>query len=107
MYFKKNTIQTQDTQIPFFDPYEYENGFLSIFYKQSGQLGPRTDYFRGTQLYWNVFLILSDQQDIHSRSVYTIFDMLGDFGGLMEVLMLISSTLVAPWSEFLFNTKAI
>jgi hypothetical protein len=43
----------------------------------------------------------------HGRQVYGILDVLGDFGGLNSVLLMIGAGLVSSLSEFQFNIDAI
>lgn len=43
----------------------------------------------------------------HTRQVYSILDVFGDYGGVVEVLMNIASFLVAPIAAHYFNLKAI
>ena len=48
--------------------------------------------------------LLSETQ---TREIYNILDLFGDFGGLMEVLIIVTELIVAPWAEHIFNLKAI
>ena len=50
---------------------------------------------------------IDNLSETHSREIYTILDLFGDFGGLMEVLLLVTQFLVSSWSEHSFNLKAI
>jgi hypothetical protein len=43
----------------------------------------------------------------HARKVYGILDLFGDFGGVMEVMLLITHALLSPVSEHSFLVKAI
>jgi hypothetical protein len=43
----------------------------------------------------------------YSRQIYSILDLLGDFGGVMEVFLLITEVLLKPVSEHSFLVKAI
>ena len=54
-----------------------------------------------------MFISLSNETFKHSRKVYSLLDLFGDLGGLLEVLMIICSNLIAPWAAFKFNFKAI
>ena len=50
---------------------------------------------------------VSDQMLLHSRSVYTLLDLLGDYGGLQEMFFLILGFFIAPFSEHSFVLNAI
>ena len=43
----------------------------------------------------------------HSRKIYGLLDVVGDFGGVYEVLMLLGFLFLSPWSEFKYASKAI
>ena len=54
-----------------------------------------------------VLIDVSDQKILHSRSVYTLLDLLGDYGGLQEMFFLLLSFFIAPFSEHSFVLSAI
>ena len=43
----------------------------------------------------------------HSRKIYGFLDLLGNFGGIKEALILIAAFIMGPITEHSFNTKAI
>lgn len=42
----------------------------------------------------------------HERNVYSVLDLLGDLGGVMEVLMIIFGTIFISIAEYSFVLKA-
>ena len=46
-------------------------------------------------------------QKKHSRKIYGALDLFGDFGGLMEVMLLVGGLMMSPISSFMFNIKAL
>ena len=61
--------------------------------------------------YWNFYFYINIQLSADttttSRSVYNLFDLFGDFGGLSEVVLLLSGLLMAPIAEHFFVIKAL
>ena len=43
----------------------------------------------------------------HERTIYGFFDVLGDFGGVVQVLKTISTLILSPIAAMNFNLKAI
>lgn len=58
-------------------------------------------------MYAQQLWLLQSQKLQHSRRIYSILDVFGDFGGLKEVIFLIVGFFLAPWSEFSYSLKAI
>ena len=57
-----------------------------------------------------VYLIeigLSSTVIVYKRSVYNIMDLLGDMGGVEQILMIASSLLMSSYSQFNFDKKLI
>jgi hypothetical protein len=48
-----------------------------------------------------------EKQIDHSRKIYGLFDLFGDIGGLMEVILIFASNLVSSFSEHQFFLKAL
>ena len=42
----------------------------------------------------------------HSRKSYALFDLFGDFGGLMEIFFIIGSLITSKYAEHVFLLKA-
>ena len=61
----------------------------------------------GIQTYMTVGFQVSTEVIKHTRSIYGLQDLFGDFGGFMEVLLLVSSLFLAPVSAHGFLVKAI
>ena len=43
----------------------------------------------------------------HTREVYNILDLIGDLGGVFDILVRFFAIFISPVAEFLFTTKAI
>ena len=50
---------------------------------------------------------LNTELTTHKRKIYNLLDLLGDFGGLFECIMIIMHLWIAPWSQFSFSINAI
>ena len=57
--------------------------------------------------YMIIQIQVSNQIIKHSRSVYGLLDLFGDFGGFMEVLLLAASLFISPIAAHSFLIKAI
>ena len=54
------------------------------------------------------FLInISTKSVEHQRKVYDILSLMGDIGGVIEILILLTAAFIGPINEHLFNLKAI
>lgn len=52
-------------------------------------------------------LILTTTQKVHERQVYGLLDMMGDLGGVIEIIMILSQLALSGLSEHSFLLKAI
>ena len=59
----------------------------------------------GRQVLFMAFIWLNDGQIQHTRQVYTIFDLLGDLGGVIGAIFPLFALLVGAWNEQLFILK--
>ena len=59
---------------------------------------PRTSFIISAM----INIIVSPVKFSHTRTVYTVLDLLGDYGGLQEMFFLILSFIVAPYAEHSF-----
>lgn len=57
--------------------------------------------------FYSSSMTLSDEIFKHTRKTYDLLELSGDFGGLLIVLTILCSTLIAPWAAFKFEYKAI
>jgi len=55
---------------------------------------------------YNTYIILSTSNVKYTRTAYNILDLLGDTGGIFEVVMLLFGWLMFPISEYSFILKA-
>jgi hypothetical protein len=52
-------------------------------------------------------IVLDQQYVAHKREIYNMFDLLGDLGGVIQVVMICGSVLIGPISYHSFVLKAI
>ena len=57
-------------------------------------------------LYKTEYFLMNHQVD-HVRSAYDIVTLLGDIGGVIEIVMVVSALILSPYSEFIYLTKAL
>lgn len=98
LYLRRNAIATQDDYlIP-------EPSWESIFY-DVGKQGykplkvsskPRE---KSPQLLYRTQIFLTSEEITHGREVYGFLDLLGDLGGVTEVIMLVFGFFLFPISE--------
>ena len=50
---------------------------------------------------------LYDQYKVHQRQDYGVLDVMGDFGGVAELIMIVWIHMLLPISEYMFNLKAL
>ena len=50
---------------------------------------------------------LANTKIVHQRSAYNILDLIGDLGGVFEIILFALSVFIGPFSEFSFNIKAL
>jgi hypothetical protein len=55
---------------------------------------------------YNIVLLLGQTGVGHSRRKYGLFDLLGDLGGVLEVIMIVFGIFLFPISEHSFMLKA-
>lgn len=46
---------------------------------------------------------MSNEQVTHARRVYSLLDLFGELGGLLEVIIVFFGFVLAPWAEFKFE----
>ena len=44
---------------------------------------------------------------VHEREVYTLLDMLSEWGGIKDIIVSICGIVIFPWSEYCFNYAAL
>lgn len=80
---KYNQVTTMDDFFQLGDEFEHPGGFLSLD-KMDKDVLPNVKIcpFTGKKIFWETAIIMSDLQANHSRRIYSLLDVLGDFGGL-------------------------
>ena len=72
--------------------FEEEYNFFELSLGPSREIG--LDYYQ-------VYFMLSPEVRVHTRSIYTIWDLLGDIGGLLDMMIKLKSPLVSFFSFLL------
>lgn len=106
---RQNVIETEDDLLQLADPvedtfYDFQK-IDATFLPPLRQPHPLTGAIN--QVYMAVGFQVSTEVIKHTRSIYGLMDLFGDFGGFMEVLLLVSSLFLAPVSAHGFLVKAI
>ena len=70
-------------------------------------IDPIPDQVTGAQVIFQLTIEVKEKMYRHSREIYGVLALFGDFGGLKEVLSLIIELLVAPWAEHIFFIVAL
>ena len=52
-------------------------------------------------------LFLDDVETYHTREIYDLLGLLGDLGGIQDILIAIVGIFVFPYSEFSYTLKAM
>ena len=58
-------------------------------------------------IYFTVWPSFSGNEVVHTRRIYSLLDLFGDYGGLSEVLSLILTVFLGPWAELNYYLKAL
>ena len=101
---KWNTIATNDDFIKNFLASSYEGEFYTFGQYISNENAIR--YSRPNEIFC-ITVSLDEQMDMHFRDIYNVFDLLGDLGGVTEVLILMFYLFITPLSEHSFMIKAL
>ena len=101
-----NTIETTDDYLQLFGSTEWTPFYTYEDYSSTAT-NPSLNLMFGTHDFLTMSIELKEQQKSHSRQIYGILDLFGDFGGLKEVVTLVLELIVAPWAEHIFTLTAI
>ena len=101
-----NTIETFDNIFDFL-----KLSPSSFFHYFTAQESVSTISKFGNRISKNKYLTflftLSTSTTVHTREAYNVMDLLGDIGGIFEVLVMVFGVFISPFSEFEFSLKAI
>ena len=61
---------------------------------------------QNTNLVYRIKMKISQIGKLHSRRVYGLFDLMGDLGGVLELIVVTIGIFVAPISRFSFTVDA-
>ena len=57
--------------------------------------------------YFIIYFSLSEHEVLHSREAFNIIDMLGDLGGLVDIIIVVFSLFVSPYASTSFMVKLL
>jgi hypothetical protein len=102
MYVRKNKLFTYDSYFNFlnrstynYEYYDFSKGFKS----------PIPFQFPDEVLQWNIFL--DNKSTVHKREIYNFLDLLGDLGGIRDIIVASIGILLFPYSEYSYNLKVL
>jgi len=110
LYLQVNSIDTQDDPFQLGSSYRWPMSFFSLDSFSNDVVRPLflQDMDLGTgQVYLRVSLLLSVEQVLHKRRSYSLLDLFGEFGGVLEVGTILFSFYLGSWAEFQYYLKAI
>jgi hypothetical protein len=77
------------------------------FYSLDASISKLNNYEASNKPYIEAIFSLSNRYDVYERNVYTIFDMLGQLGGVFEILFILGSYVVPFISRKMFYNSLI
>ena len=95
---RMNSIETTDDYIQLFGSQEWP-GFIDKYAFIKDTARAITDFY-GMHAFFFIQVEIADTTMSHTRKVYGMLDLFGDFGGLLEVLSILIALIVAPWAEY-------
>lgn len=96
-------IITNDEYIPLGKP-SYTGFFFQVSQTiNRPELREKTDF----KEYFSSVMMLEAEDIGHTRQIYSLFDILGDLGGVTEVIMLLFGFFLYPISEHSFSLQAL
>jgi len=102
-HLRKNEITTNDGLINLFWP-TYEGNFFDIGSKKLEEYIQQDQY---PNTLFTFALFMAETKLSHSRKAYGLLDLMGDMGGIIEVLTFGCSFFINPISEHSFILKAL
>lgn len=103
--FQRNEVELHDQWYnsfgyPTFEGHFYDtaDNIYTNFLKQHGTV---------KDIYYNLFVQPQKEIKFHTREVYSILELIGDLGGVLEIFVLVFVFLVSPITEYSFTMKAI
>ena len=96
--------------------YETFDGLLSLFWPtlkgsffdidEINELVNETPINSIPNVMLNIVIGISENKKEHSREVYNLMDLIGDLGGVLDLLVLLAGIFICPISEHSFFLKA-
>jgi hypothetical protein len=96
MTIKKNTVYTFDSFMVQFSP-----SFMGYFWSQ-GDFLTADNSWQEDGLVFSLDMALDSKFEMHQREVFNILDLLGELGGVLEVITIIFFFIAAPVAEHSF-----
>ena len=102
---RHNYIYSQENWLPMFGEHKDKFFDISRTIKTEADIAHHHINFMDKILFQSKFFL--DMQSInHNRSIYNLLDLLGDLGGVTEVIMAVLGIFLFPISEHSFIIKA-
>jgi len=109
--FIKNDVFIQQNEITLSDKWWYSIGFPSFtgsFYNMKYYESQTINRIAFYQDFLYVLTILPTKYvENHTREVYSLLSLIGDIGGVLQVILLAFVSFMNPISKYSFNMKAI
>jgi hypothetical protein len=91
IYIRENNLELMDSV------FQYQDYDRKKFYSIADEVH---DYYEGYDPYYCTFIIRADDKEItHTRTVYSLFDMVAQIGGVYGVLSSIALLIFGSYSE--------
>lgn len=101
IYLRKHAVETEDTWMKF-----GQISYTGTFY-QIGKIIDRPEHIdKNDGVLLKTIAYLQAEEIVHTRKVYCLIDLLGDLGGVTEVIMLMFGFFLYPISEHSYYTRA-
>jgi len=101
---QKNIIESYDTFFNILGTPQFEKEVFDLVTKYNFKTIPSPGFDNGIYYFG---IQLSTTVSINKREAYTLLDLSGDLGGVIEIFTIALGILLSPFAEFLFNLKAI
>ena len=95
----KNLYESFNSYFNIFDDPTYEGEFYNIEKLRKDSLAQQN--WDKDAIYWNSF-VLNNKEFHHERSIYGLMDLIGELGGVKEILVSIIGLIMLPISSFGF-----
>ena len=102
MFVRKNKLFTYDTYFNILNDWTYNYEYYDFSKDYKSQIPFQ---YKDEVLQLNIFL--DDKSTVIKREIYNALDLLGDLGGIRDIVIVIIGIFLFPYSEFSYNLKAL